>query len=57
MNTSPITSWDGAEAIFTWADSPMMMGIALIGALAVTVGAIVYAASHDKHAYASYKPK
>ncbi|WP_425053067.1 hypothetical protein [Psychromarinibacter sp. S121] len=57
MNTSPITSWDGAEAIFTWADSPTMMAIALIGALAVTVGAIVYAASHDKHAYASYKPK
>ena len=27
FNSSPITSWEGAEAIFTYADSPMGMAV------------------------------
>jgi len=27
INSSPITTWEGAEAIFTFADSPMGMAI------------------------------
>jgi len=27
INSSPITSWEGAEAIFTFADSPMGMAV------------------------------
>tara|TARA_B100000768_G_scaffold156079_1_gene153472 strand:- start:1075 stop:1245 length:171 start_codon:yes stop_codon:yes gene_type:complete len=27
FNSSPITSWEGAEAIFSYADSPMGMAV------------------------------
>ncbi|MGY8863910.1 MAG: hypothetical protein ACKVJ2_14935 [Pseudomonadales bacterium] len=27
INSSPITSWEGAEAIFSFADSPMGMAV------------------------------
>lgn len=55
MNTSPITSWEGAEAYFTWADSPGMMTLILLVAVAITFGAIVAAAVHEKHAYEKHK--
>ncbi|GGG62135.1 hypothetical protein GCM10011415_05460 [Salipiger pallidus] len=51
MNTSPIDSWDGAEAVFTYADNPAMMGLFLLVALAITFGTIIIAAVHEKHAY------
>ncbi|MGR3802858.1 hypothetical protein [Marinibacterium profundimaris] len=55
MNTAPLQSWDGAEAIFTFADKPAVVMLLLLGALAVTVGTIVVAAVHEKHAYSNHK--
>lgn len=51
MNTAPIETWEGAEAYFTYADNPFMIGLILLAAVAVTVGTIVVAISHEKHAY------
>lgn len=55
MNASPITSWEGAEAYFTFADSPMAIGIILILAVAVTVGAIIATAKHENNSYIDYQ--
>lgn len=55
MNTAPITSWDGAEAYFTFADKPGVMMLILIVAIIVTFGTIVLAAIHEKHVYSNHK--
>jgi hypothetical protein len=52
MNTSPITTWEGAEAYFTFANSPAMLTIILV----LAVGACLYAiTSMVKHENASSK--
>ncbi|MCR8546414.1 hypothetical protein M4578_01135 [Salipiger sp. P9] len=51
MNTSPIESWDGAEAYFTFADKPAIMMLFLLIAVVITFGTIIIAAVHEKHAY------
>ncbi|MBY6004538.1 hypothetical protein KUV62_11495 [Salipiger bermudensis] len=51
MNTSPIESWEGAEAYFTFADKPAIMMLFLLLAVAITAGTIIIAAVHEKHAY------
>ncbi|APZ55049.1 hypothetical protein [Salipiger abyssi] len=51
MNTSPIESWEGAEAYFTFADKPAVMMLFLLIAVAITFGTIIVAAVHEKHAY------
>ncbi|WP_187265400.1 hypothetical protein [Reinekea thalattae] len=55
MNASPITSWDGAEAYFTFADSPVAMGIILVLSVVVTVGAIVASVKHENDTYIDYQ--
>lgn len=55
MHTAPIETWDGAEAYFTFAHSPGVMMLLLLGALVVTFGTIIIAAVHEKHAYANHK--
>lgn len=52
---SPITTWEGAEAYFTFADSPGAMGFILVLSIAVTVLAIVVSAIHEKNSYIDYK--
>lgn len=54
MNTSPIDSWEGAEAYFTFADKPGMMAIILILSVVVTFGTIILAAVHEKHIYSKH---
>ena len=54
MNTSPIESWEGAEAVFTFADKPAIMILFLLLAVAITAGTIIIAAVHEKHAYSSH---
>lgn len=52
MNTSPITTWEGATAYFTFADSPAMLAVILMVAVAAclyTIGSMV------KHENASSK--
>ncbi|GAB6070981.1 hypothetical protein JCM30760_20780 [Thiomicrorhabdus hydrogeniphila] len=55
MNASPITTWEGATAYFTFADSPLAMGIILGLAVLVTVGVIVYNFYHESKTYIDYK--
>ncbi len=55
MNTAPFESWDGAEAIFTFADKPGVVMLLLLASVVVTFGVIVIAAMHEKHAYSNHK--
>ncbi|MDH2432098.1 hypothetical protein QCD60_05955 [Pokkaliibacter sp. MBI-7] len=55
--SSPITSWDGASTVFTYADKPAIMGFILLVAVAVTVFAIWATVRHEKHSYSSPMPK
>ena len=48
---SPLTTWEGAEAIFTFADNPFAMGVFLILTLVAIVGAIAYVAKHESDSY------
>lgn len=54
MNASPITSWEGAEAYFTFADNPTAMALILGFAVVVTVGAIAATIRHENHSYIDY---
>lgn len=55
MNTSPITSWEAAEAYFTFAHSPVAMGIILTLAIAATVGTVVATIIHENKTFIDYK--
>ena len=57
MNTAPITTWEGAEAYFTFADKPAVL--MLICALGVLVGAytLVSMIRHENAAYHYTKKK
>lgn len=55
MNTSPITTWEGAEAYFTFADSPAALMVILSLSIAVTVGVIIATIKHENHTYIDYQ--
>lgn len=57
MNASPITAWEGATAYFTFADSPLALSIALVGAIAACVYAIVSMAQHESASSKKFKAK
>lgn len=52
---SPISNWEGAEAIFTFADKPGMISLILLVSVVVTVFAIVASVKHENHSYIDYK--
>ena len=51
---SPITSWEGAKAIFTFANSPDVIGLILTLSVLVTLFAIVASIRHENHTYIDY---
>lgn len=51
MNGSPLTSWDGAAAIYTFADKPMLIALFLILTVAVVAGVIIHSARHETKAF------
>ena len=55
MNASPLTSWEGAEAYFTFADNPTVIMFILLVAIIVTAGAIVLTAAHESDSYRDYQ--
>ena len=55
MNSSPITSWEGAEAYFTFADNPNALFLIFLAAVAVTIGVIISAARHESDSYKKLK--
>ena len=51
MNTAPITSWEGAEAYFTFADKPaLLVALTLVG-VGVCIWTIASMAIHENKAY------
>ena len=54
MNASPITSWEGAEAYFTFADKPAVIILILVAAISFTVYAIISAFVHESDSYQDY---
>ncbi|WP_198650399.1 hypothetical protein [Saccharospirillum mangrovi] len=52
---SPITSWDGAEAVFTFADKPAVVFGIFVLSVIVTVAVIVSTVRHEKHSYIDYQ--
>lgn len=52
---SPLTSWEGAEAIFTFADKPGMVSLILVLSIAVTLFAVVATIKHENHSYIDYQ--
>ena len=57
MNTSPITTWEGAEAYFTFANKPAVLMI--LSAIGVLVGAytLVSMIRHENACYNYTKKK
>ncbi len=57
MNSAPFETWEGAEAIFTFADNPSIMGIILILAVIACFGAIWLGGVHETEAYRKNCPE
>jgi hypothetical protein len=55
MNGSPITSWEGVEAYYTYADSPFMIAAFLVLTCAVVVGVLINSARHETVAFKGYE--
>jgi hypothetical protein len=55
MNASPITTWEGVEAYFTFADSPVAIAIILTLSVVVTLGAVVASVIHENKTYIDYQ--
>ena len=55
MNASPITTWEGVEAYFTFADNPAAMMIILGLSVFVTVAVIIASVVHENKTYIDYK--
>ena len=50
---SPIESWEGAEAYFTFADSAGLTSLFLVAAVAIVIGVIAVTMNHEKKSFAS----
>jgi hypothetical protein len=57
MITSPITSWERAEAYFTSADKPGILYVILAAAVVVCFGTIVSAGIHETEAFKKLEGK
>jgi len=51
MNTSPVTSWEGAEAYFTFGPNSLGVWLSLALGVALFVAFIAYSIRHEKHSF------
>jgi hypothetical protein len=51
MNTSPITTWEGATAYFTFANNPTIMGLLIAAMTLVTLYGIYVAFAAESKSY------
>jgi hypothetical protein len=51
MHSSPITSWEGAAAYFTFADKPFVVGFVFTLSVIVTLVVIGAMILHEKHSF------
>ncbi|WP_199621792.1 hypothetical protein [Paenibacillus alkalitolerans] len=52
MNTSPITTWEGAEAYYTFGPNSFGVWFIFIAAVALFIGFIAYTVRHENHSFA-----
>ena len=57
MHSSPITSWEGAGAYFTFADMPGVLYLILALSVIACFGTIVMAAKHETEAFKKIEGK
>lgn len=53
--SSPITSWEGAEAIFTFSDQPVIIVLILTLSVVLTIFGIVATIKHENESYIDYQ--
>ncbi|HZG88553.1 hypothetical protein [Paenibacillus sp.] len=51
MNTSPVTSWEGAEAYFTFGPNSFGVWLSVVLGVALFAAFIVYSMRHEKHSF------
>lgn len=51
--SSPISSWEGASTVYTFADKPAVMVVILVLGVALTAFAIWATIRHERHSYSS----
>ncbi|MBH0236419.1 hypothetical protein [Methylobrevis albus] len=55
MNSSPITTWEGAGAYFTFADKPAVIAFFLLAATVACFGAIVIGFLHENKSFKNFE--
>ncbi len=55
MNSAPITTWEGATAYYTFANSPGVITLCLLASLGVCIYAIASMVKHENAAYKKLK--
>ncbi len=55
MNSSPITSWEGVAAYFTFADSPVMVAVCCGLAVAGFLGFMATLIQHENKAFKDHE--
>lgn len=51
MNTAPITTWEGAEAYFTFANEPLAIWVTLGLSVVAVLASIIVGSRHEKECY------
>ncbi len=51
MESAPFETWEGAEAIFTFADSPGWLAVFLALTVLVVVGVVVQSVRHENESF------
>lgn len=51
FHSAPFESWDGAESIFTFADSPGVLYICVLLVAAVVVATVWQSVRHENHSF------
>lgn len=51
--SSPISSWEGASTVYTFADKPAVMAVILALGVVLTAFAIWATIRHERHSYSS----
>ncbi len=51
MESAPITTWDGAEAYYTWAGSSNLLALCLALTAAIVVAVVVQSLVHERKSF------
>lgn len=51
MHSSPISTWEGAAAYFTFADNPMVIGLIFVLSVIATFAVVGVMIAHEKESF------